>query len=113
MPPVGIRGLREPATRGPSMGAQGSPPHDRYGAPYSQRPDAAPQPDRLPRLGPAQGNSVNAFGPVAMKPAATLACPIVSALDRWLADSVQPPAQRWFGARVVAVKQIPAYSCRG
>ena len=48
-----------------------------------------------------------------MKPAATLACPIVSALDRWLVDSVQPAAQRWFGARVVEIKQISAYSCRG
>jgi hypothetical protein len=113
LPPEGIPGLREPATRGPSMGARDYPPRDRYGAPYSQRPDAAPQPDRLPRLGPAQGNSVTAFGPVAMKPAATLACPIVSALDRWLADSVQPAAQRWFGARVVEIKQISAYSCRG
>src|SRR2546421_11418713 len=48
-----------------------------------------------------------------MRPAATLACPIVSALDRWLADSVQPAAQRWFGARVVEIRQISAYSCRG
>ena len=67
----------------------------------------------LPRLGPAQGNSVSAFGQVSMKPAATLACPIVSALDRWLADSVQPAAMRWFGVRVVEIKQISAYSCRG
>jgi hypothetical protein len=67
----------------------------------------------LPRLGPGQGNSVSAFGPVAVKPAATLACPIVSVLDHWLADSVQPAAQRWFGARVVEIKQISAYSCRG
>jgi hypothetical protein len=48
-----------------------------------------------------------------MRPAATLACPIVSALDRWLADAVQPAAQRWFGSRVVEIKQISAYSCRG
>src|SRR2546421_5765468 len=48
-----------------------------------------------------------------MRPAATLACPIVSALDRWLADTVQPSAMRWFGARVVEIKQISAYSCRG
>ena len=48
-----------------------------------------------------------------MKPAATLACPIVSALDRWLSDSVQPAAMRWFGVRVVEIKQISAYSCRG
>ena len=67
----------------------------------------------VPRLGPAQGNSVSAFGQVSMKPAATLACPIVSALDRWLSDSVQPAAMRWFGVRVVEIKQISAYSCRG
>ena len=48
-----------------------------------------------------------------MRPAATLACPIVSVLDRWLALSVQPAAMRWFGARVVEIKQISAYSCRG
>ena len=77
-------------------------------APYSQQPDAAP-----PRLGPSRGNPVMAVGPVAVKPAATLACPIVSMLERWLADSVQPAAQRWFGTRVVEIKQISAYSCRG
>ena len=71
------------------------------------------QPDASPRLGPARGNSVAAFGPVAVKPAATLACPIVSVLDRWFADAVQPAAMRWFGARVVEIKQISAYSCRG
>jgi hypothetical protein len=42
-----------------------------------------------------------------------LACPIVAVLDRWLADTVQPAAMRWFGARVVEIKQISAYSCRG
>jgi hypothetical protein len=71
-----------------------------------------PQAQSIPRLGPS-GSSIAAFGPVAVKPAATLACPIVSALDHWLADSVQPAAARWFGARVVEIKQISAYSCRG
>ncbi|HET6839157.1 MAG TPA: extensin family protein [Bradyrhizobium sp.] len=90
-------------------------PSDRYPAPYSERPNvAAPSApaNQLPRLGPAQGN-VTAFGPVAIRPTATLACPIVSVLDRWLAEAVQPAAQRWFGARVVEIKQISAYSCRG
>lgn len=77
-------------------------------APYSQQPSAV-----SPRLGPSGGNPVTAFGPVAVKPTATLACPIVSVLERWLAESVQPAAQRWFGARVVEIKQISAYSCRG
>ena len=94
----------------PSDGVPGSEQGVRepYGTP-AYPPQAAP----LPRLGPAQGNSVAAVGPVAVKPVATLACPIVSVLDRWLADSVQPAAMRWFGQRVVEIKQISAYSCRG
>ena len=94
----------------PSDGVPGSEQGVRepYGTP-AYPPQAAP----LPRLGPAQGNSIAAVGPVAVKPVATLACPIVSVLDRWLADSVQPAAMRWFGARVVEIKQISAYSCRG
>jgi len=51
--------------------------------------------------------------PVAVAPAATLACPLVSALDRFVSDSVQPAARRWFGQPVVGIKQISAYSCRG
>ena len=116
LPPEGTPGLREPLAPRPYMGTLAYPPRERTPAPYPERSGAAtdfPQADRLPRLGPGQGNSVGAFGPVAVKPAATLACPIVSALDRWLADSVQPAAMRWFGARVVEIKQISAYSCRG
>jgi hypothetical protein len=86
----------------PNYSSQSQPP-------YSQRPEQQP----LPRLGPAQGNAVTAVGPVAVKPTATLACPIVSELDRWFADTVQPSAMRWFGSRVVEIKQISAYSCRG
>jgi hypothetical protein len=99
LPPEGTPGLNQPATAGPYLGAPAYPPRE--------------QSEPLPRLGPAQGNSVAAFGPVALKPVAILACPIVSVLDRWLADSVQPAALRWFGARVVEIKQISAYSCRG
>ncbi|MBI5265511.1 MAG: extensin family protein [Bradyrhizobium sp.] len=82
-------------------------------APYSTSYPQGPRQRPLPRLGPAQGNPVAAVGPVAIKPTATLACPIVSALDRWLAESVQPAAMRWFGSPVVEIKQISAYSCRG
>jgi len=116
LPPEGTPGLNQPGSRGPYMGTQAYPPRERYPAPYAARPVPVPdlpQAERMPRLGPALGNSVAAFGPVAVKPAATLACPIVSALDRWLADSVQPAAMRWFGARVVEIRQISAYSCRG
>jgi hypothetical protein len=37
----------------------------------------------------------------------------VSALDRWITDSVQPAALRWFGQPVIEIKQISSYSCRG
>jgi hypothetical protein len=116
LPPEGTPGMREPGGRQPYQGAQAYPPRNSYPAPYSERsniPSDVSQEQPLPRLGPAQGNSVAAFGPVAVKPAATLACPIVSVLDHWLAESVQPAAMRWFGARVVEIKQISAYSCRG
>ena len=111
--------------------AQGAPPRAPYanspayppraGAPYSERQDYQRQDfprqelprQGLPRLGPARGDAVAAVGPVSVKPAATLACPIVSMLDRWFAESVQPAAQRWFGTRVVEIRQISAYSCRG
>jgi hypothetical protein len=51
--------------------------------------------------------------PATLTPAATLACPIVSALDRWVSDGVQPAAMRWFNSQVVEIKQISSYSCRG
>jgi len=96
----------------PYAGAPAYPPRDRYPAPGSA-PYSQPSAQPLPPLGPARGDPVAAVGPVSVKPTATLACPIVSVLERWLADSVQPAAMRWFGARVVEIKQISAYSCRG
>ncbi|UPK37565.1 extensin family protein [Bradyrhizobium sp. 186] len=105
LPPEGI----DAAGAARYMNAPSYPARPPGPAPYSQAPAQQP----LPRLGPAQGNPVTAVGPVAVKPVATLACPIVSELDRWFADTVQPSAMRWFGARVVEIKQISAYSCRG
>jgi hypothetical protein len=100
----------------PASNPQNAAPRG-YAPPYPERSvtPALPPADRYrsPRLGLTPGQSVTAVGPVAIRPAATLACPIVSALDRWTADSVQPAAQRWFGTRVVEIKQISAYSCRG
>jgi hypothetical protein len=76
--------------------------------PYAVTPSTEP-----PRLGPSRGDQVGSIGPVAFKPAATLACPLVSALDRWIMDSIQPAAMRWFNQPVVEIRQISAYSCRG
>jgi hypothetical protein len=60
-----------------------------------------------------RGPNTAAVGPAALTPPATLACPIVSALERWVSEGVQPAALRWFGTQVTEIKQISAYSCRG
>src|SRR5580692_8067718 len=95
------------------IGIPGGPPHPYYGgsnpAPYSTRPPQAP----LPPLGPPDRAMIASIQPVAVEPAATLACPIVSALDQWITGAVQPAALRWFRQPVVEIKQISAYSCRG
>jgi hypothetical protein len=87
---------------------------------YSPRPmmpppgseHASPETAPIPPLGPPAPPPQTA-GPVEVSPPATLACPIVSALDKWVAGVVQPSALRWFGQPVVEIKQIGSYSCRG
>jgi hypothetical protein len=97
------------------IGIPGGPPHPYYGgsnAPLSSPPAGAQQP--LPPLGPPSGPMVTAAAtPVGVQPPATLACPIVSALDQWISTAVQPAALHWFRQPVVQIKQISAYSCRG
>ena len=97
-----------------------------YGAPrYKPAPrmpvQAQPYPQTIPAqqyppaeqvpLGRERGPVTT--GATAVQPAATLACPIVSALDTWFAGGVQPAAMKWLGAPVAEIRQISAYSCRG
>jgi hypothetical protein len=111
----------QPAYRPPQYGAPayGQP---QYGAPpYGSQQSAAPQPGppislappSLPALGPPAPMVTASAGPVEVKPPATLACPIVSALDKWISAAVQPAALKWFRQPVVEIKQISSYSCRG
>ncbi len=91
----------------------GGPPHPYYGGPSAPVYSPAPQ-SPVPPLGPSSTPMVTASAaPVQVEPPATLACPIVSALDQWIAGAVQPAAQHWFRQPVVEIKQISAYSCRG
>ncbi len=102
--------------------------YDLSPVPYENRRslDARSVPQREPRYEPARDTRrptplgpsraprlTSATGTVAVTPNATLACPMVSALDQWIATSVQPSAMRWFGQPVAEIKQISAYSCRG
>ncbi len=66
-------------------------------------------------LGPTQVAARRAtppVTPVTIEPRATLACPLITAVDRWLLDDVQPAAMAWFGEPVVEIKQISSYACR-
>ncbi len=106
--------------RAPSYGAPNLPPS------YPQRPTAAPPVTSYPSAPPiarqpyppaepvplAPSRVPLVTGAATVQPAATLACPLVSALDSWVASSVQPAAMRWFGQPVSQIKQISAYSCR-
>ena len=123
-----------PTYRVPSYGAAGAPrgpmpitpqleepPADRlepYGQPYPVRPSSGAPPLTIP-VQPSPpietvplGREPGLTSHVSVAPAATLACPLVAALDNWMATGVQPAAQRWFGQPVVEIKQISAYSCR-
>jgi hypothetical protein len=99
----------------PSVPPPGAASGPSYGQPYPAPPVAGTaglygsEP-----LGPPSAPTVTAsVGPVEVKPPATLACPIVSMLDQWIAAAVQPAAQKWFRQPVVEIKQISSYSCRG
>ena len=122
----------EPVSLDPPYASGPSPDLYDFRRPYGTQPQVAPAPVRaepaspsydLPSsrelrraapLGPPRAPRVAATtGTVTVTPNATLACPLVSALDQWVATSVQPSAMRWFGQPVIEIKQISAYSCRG
>ncbi len=93
----------------PSADPRRSPVTTQREAPRTVAPAPAPLASPVP-LG---RNRLPVNATAAIQPAATLACPIVSALDRWVVESVQPSAMRWFNQPVVEIRQISAYSCRG
>ena len=100
--PLRVSALGESMTLG-YAGEVHAPPGGHHRASLRERP-----------LGSIRHPQVTgSVAPVAVKPAATLACPMVSELERWIAGSVQPAAMRWFGMPVAEIKQISAYSCRG
>ncbi|WP_430911447.1 extensin family protein [Methylobacterium sp. sgz302541] len=61
------------------------------------------QPFRVTRLG---------NGTVALKQRMTLACPALSEAEAWLADTIQPAANLYFGQPVAEIN-AGSYACRG
>jgi hypothetical protein len=78
---------------------------------YSAAPPSVPSP--MPTGQVPRGMPVTRLAQASITPPATLTCPIVSALDRWISEAVQPAALHWFHQPVVEIRQISAYSCRG
>jgi hypothetical protein len=106
--PYAVPGGRPPVRAPSARGPQSYPPQPGDGQ------QAYPGRDLPQRLGPPSPPGAAASAtPIGIAPTATLACPMVSALDTWMAGSIQPAAERWFGQPVVEIKQISAYSCRG
>src|SRR4029078_8632842 len=75
-----------------------------YQPPQRTAPVYQPSQRSAPALGAARTAEMVAASPATLTPAATLACPLVSALDHWMSDGVQPAAMRWFGSQVVEIK---------
>ena len=108
----------EPYERRPLIDAPGAPRNGSSGVSRAPLRDPVAEPPRAPAresvvpLAPSR-NGAASFTAVAVSPPATLACPLVSELERWISGSVQPAATRWFGSPVAEIRQISAYSCRG
>lgn len=50
--------------------------------------------------------------PVLLSPPATVNCPMVAALHRWVETQLQPEARRLLGSHIVSLSNVSAYSCR-
>ncbi|MBX9738514.1 MAG: extensin family protein [Beijerinckiaceae bacterium] len=53
-----------------------------------------------------------ANGTVSLNSTQTIGCPMTAAMDRWLAESVQPVAMARFGQPVAQIKSMGSYACR-
>jgi Extensin-like protein C-terminus len=115
-PPPEVYDFRRPYGAAPQYEPRYEPQYEpRYEpAPVETMRTPARDMRRVAPLGRSPAPRVaGATGTVTVTPNATLACPLVSALDQWIATSVQPAAMRWFSQPVVEIRQISAYSCRG
>lgn len=53
-----------------------------------------------------------ADGRIGLRPTALLRCPMVPAVERWIAQTIEPAARRHLGAPVVEMKVAASYACR-
>jgi hypothetical protein len=51
-------------------------------------------------------------GRVALNPPASLRCPMIPQINRWVKEVVEPAANHYFGQQLVGLKVLASYSCR-
>ncbi len=51
-------------------------------------------------------------GRIALRPAALLRCPMIPQVNRWVATSIEPAAQRIYGVPLAELKIAGSYACR-
>lgn len=51
-------------------------------------------------------------GRVTLEPAASLRCPMIPEIDRWVTEVVEPAARYYFRQELVGLKVLASYSCR-
>lgn len=61
---------------------------------------------------PVRLNRIGRENPVVLSPPATMNCPMVVALHKWIESQVQPEAKRTLGSFVVSLENVSAYNCR-
>lgn len=55
---------------------------------------------------------IGTSNPVTLSPPATINCPMVAALHRWVETRLQPEARRLLGSPIVSLGNVSGYSCR-
>lgn len=52
------------------------------------------------------------YGRVTLKPPAMLRCPMIPQVERWVRNTVEPAASRYYGSALVQLTVAASYSCR-
>lgn len=79
--------------------------------PYLQTRTSLGGPSVCGALNPFTMSGVG-FGRVSLKPAATLRCPMVPQIERWVQEVVEPAARVHLGVPLAELKVAASYDCR-
>lgn len=75
-------------------------------------PLPAMQKGRCGAPAPVMLTHISQTNPIEIKPSATLSCPMVAGLAKWLVEDVQPLARKLLGTQVKRLRNVSSYVCR-